>query len=65
MSAGLEDDEVASMTRVVREWRDQHGDAIARELIRAYLTGVNHGISILMKLGPVMTEALFGALEGN
>ena len=59
------DELLHSMTDVVRKWRREHGEAIAKELIRAYLTGVNDGGKILDTHGAASQHVLYAVLEGN
>ena len=54
-----------TMLPIVDRWRVEHGEAIAKELIRAYLTGVNHACSTLMALGAGGTHMLYERLRGN
>lgn len=53
------------MTDVVRAWRNEHGEIVARELIRAYLTGLDHGGKIFAVIGQQAQDVLYAALEGN
>lgn len=54
-----------TMLPIVDRWREQYGDAIAKEMIRAYLDGVNHACATLMALGAGGTHMLFERLRGN
>jgi hypothetical protein len=49
----------------IRHQREQHGERIAKELIRAYLDGVNDTLKIVGEFGAAMTSILHDALEGN
>jgi len=54
-----------AMLPVVDRWREQYGEAIAKELIRAYLDGVNDALKTLMALGAGGQHMLFERLRGN
>ncbi len=54
-----------TMLPVVDCWKQKYGEEIAKELIRAYLTGVNSAIEILMALGADGLHVLYERLEGN
>lgn len=49
----------------IRRQREQHGEAAAKEMIRAYLDGVNDALKIVGEFGAAMTVVLRDALEGN
>ena len=49
----------------IRRQREQYGDHVAKELIRAYLDGVNDTLKIVGEFGGAMSSVLRDALEGN
>lgn len=53
------------MLPVVDRWKQKYGEEIARELIRAYLTGVNHALTTTSTLGAGAQHALHDRLRGN
>jgi hypothetical protein len=56
---------IEKMLPVVDDWRRQYGEAVAKELIRAYLTGVNDALSTLTALGAGAQAVLYERLKGN
>ena len=54
-----------TMLPVIDRWREQHGEAIAKELIGAYLDGVNHALKTLMALGAGAQHMFYERLRGN
>ena len=54
-----------AMLPVVDRWREQYAESIAKELIGAYLDGVNHALKTLMALGAGGQHMLFERLRGN
>lgn len=56
---------IEKMLPVVDGWRRRFGEVITEELIRAYLTGVNDGGSVLMALGAGCQHVLYDRLKGN
>jgi hypothetical protein len=56
---------IDSMTPVVDKWRAKYGEEIARELIRAYLTGVDDALQNVMALGAGSQHVLYERLKGN
>ncbi len=55
----------ASLEDWIRRKRDQHGDAVAQELVQAYLDGVNDVLKIVGEFGAAMSCVLRDVLEGN
>lgn len=49
----------------IRRQREQHGETLAKELIRVYLDGVNDALKIVGEFGAAMSCVLRDALEGN
>lgn len=54
-----------AMLPVVDRWKAQYGEAVAKELIGAYLDGVNHALKTLMALGAGGQHMLFERMRGN
>jgi hypothetical protein len=54
-----------TMLPVIDRWREQHGEAIAKELITAYLSGVDDALKTLMALGAGGQHVFFERLRGN
>lgn len=56
---------IEKMLPIVDDWKRQYGESIAKELIRAYLTGVNDACAALMALGAGTQSVLYERLQGN
>lgn len=58
-------DIIDKMLPIVDRWKQQHGEAIAKELITAYLTGISHSCRVLSDLGSGNMSMLYDRLRGN
>lgn len=58
-------DLIKRMLPIVDRWKQKYGEEIAKELICAYLTGVNDAITVIMTLGAAGVHVLYERLDGN